>query len=332
MKKLYILGIALLTGLSINAQNILVINDNDNITQNTDTFLAALQGSDYSTYTYFNAIDSNQMPSSTYLQDFDVVIYYASTDGIGLNLWDNGQAGNTALKGFLTDGGRAWIIGTDLFYAGGYTNPETFLSTDFTYEYMGLTSYNVQSYGDDGNVGLPQVDLNSNVTANFPDSLIWTFSTVWWADGVTVRNEGTAIYNMGPSSYTLAGETAMTHYHDFATNVMGTYFDPALINTDQKRIDFINASLNYFIDFDLGINKNNTVENLIKVYPSPANSYITIESSFAKKQNYQILNIAGKEMLSGNLNTNINTISISALSSGIYFVKAGNTVKKIIIE
>ena len=332
MNKIYFFILLFLSSTSVKAQNIMFINDNDYITQNTDTFLLALQNSDYGTFTYFNAIDSSQMPSYADYEGFDLVIYYASTDGAALGLWDNGQAGNTALKSFLSDGGSAWIIGADILYDGGYVTPATIGNTDFAYEYMGLETYNVQSYGDDGGNGLPQVDFSNQTSTSFPDSLIWTFSTFWWADGVTPRPGATTIYKMGPSSYTLSGEVTMSHYYDFVTNVIGTYFDPALIDTPQNRINFINATLNYFTGFDLSANTLNEKDKYIKIYNNPGDKNLTVESLFNENKTFEIISIGGAMVHTGQIKPQINTLSLAQLSGGIYFLKVENSVEKFIVE
>lgn len=320
----------LLACFSTQAQNILLINDNDFFPPNTDTLVSTIQNSNYVNFTYYDAIDSAQMPAETYLANFDIVIYYASTDGGGLRIWSDGQDGNLAIKNYLASGGRAWIIGSEILFAGNYLTPTTFASTSFVYENMGIESYNVQSYGDDGNLGVDQVDFSNNSTIAFPDSLTWIFNTLWWVDGVTTRQNGTVLYEMGPASYSLAGEAAMVHYQDPVTNVMSTFFDPALIDTLQNRIDFVNASLYYLWPFDLSVSETKTKNATIKVYPTIAQNQLTIESKLDIATPYEIYSISGQLMKFGTLEVATSTIGVEDLSQGVYFIKVGQTTAKFI--
>lgn len=73
----------------------------------------------------------------------------------------------------------------------------------------------------------------------------------------------------------------------------------------------------------------------MELYPNPATDYITIESEL-QKYNYQVMDITGKQLLSGNVNTNKFNLDISAFSKGIYFISIYNgdqqTVHKMIIK
>ena len=76
MKKLILslLAIALFT--TAKSQHILVVNDNDNIIYNTDTFLHGMDHSIYHSYTYWSVPDSaGATPRASFLGNFDVVIW-----------------------------------------------------------------------------------------------------------------------------------------------------------------------------------------------------------------------------------------------------------------
>ena len=333
MKNIACFLIILFISFSSDAQSILLINDNDNITQNTDTFLVAMDNSNYSNYTYYDVASSGQMPASSFLSNFDIIIYYASTDGAGLGIWDNGQNGNNAIKGFLTDGGRAWFIGSDILYAGAYSAPINFSQTSFAYEYLGLESYDSQSYGDDGGLGVSNVFTTATAPTSFPSTLGWTLGTLWWVDGVTPRVGTTNLYEMGPSNYPLYQAVCMTHYNDFLTNAMSTFFDPALIlGTTTNRIDFINESLNYLWSFDLGVDHMEKSASLVTLYPTITSTQLNIESLFTNNESFEIYNSAGQQLQKGRLYPSINSISVAALNKGIYFIRVQNVVEKFIIQ
>lgn len=71
------------------------------------------------------------------------------------------------------------------------------------------------------------------------------------------------------------------------------------------------------------------------VYPNPAASYVTVTAStdalIGTKQSY-LLNVYGEKVGSWLLAAGNNVISLSNLLNGIYFLKIGNTTKKIVIQ
>jgi len=333
MKQYFLLLTLFLGTFNAISQDILLINDNDNITQNTDTFLLALQNSNYQNYTYYNLVDSTSMPSYDYLSGFDILIYYASTDGIGLGIWDNGVNGNAALQGFLIDGGRAWFIGSDILFAGGYMAPTTFNTSDFAYEYLGLESYNNQSYGNDGGLGVSEIFRHSSAPTTFPTSLEWVFSTAWWVDDITSRVGATDLYEMGPSGYALHEAVCMTHYTDAVTNAMTSFFDPALIlGTTTDRVDFINSSIDYLWSFDLGFSDEPESVSTIKIYPSQAENYINIETTLTTNLSFEVYSMLGSVVISGELNNSTTVINVQDLEAGMYFFRTGNEVQKFMVK
>ena len=66
-----------------------------------------------------------------------------------------------------------------------------------------------------------------------------------------------------------------------------------------------------------GLDVQSIEENLISIYPNPAQSQITINSNI-KMDSYLIFNALGKIVMNGDL-TNT-TINIESLKTGIYFI------------
>ncbi len=67
------------------------------------------------------------------------------------------------------------------------------------------------------------------------------------------------------------------------------------------------------------------------VYPNPANNILTIQSKYA--QNFNILDITGKVVMSVSNENLIHRIDVSDLSKGVYFIQsAKGNVEKLIIE
>lgn len=61
--------------------------------------------------------------------------------------------------------------------------------------------------------------------------------------------------------------------------------------------------------------------NLVKVYPNPANDFITLENESAFEA-ISIYNVLGQEVLSKVSNSNTETLNISSLDAGIYVIKS----------
>ena len=70
--------------------------------------------------------------------------------------------------------------------------------------------------------------------------------------------------------------------------------------------------------------------NDIDIYPNPAKNNITVKGKIS--ENIQILDITGKVIMHKEFKTNHNNLSfdISTIQSGVYFVKTGNIIKKLI--
>ncbi len=99
------------------------------------------------------------------------------------------------------------------------------------------------------------------------------------------------------------------------------------------------TQLAFFKGFPSGFaSSNDLVKPLkteVKIYPNPAKEILNIESSQDRK--YECINISGQIILSGIAKANqTNTLPISGLASGLYFLKFtsdnSTEIKKIIIE
>ena len=146
MKKLiFSLFICLLINAS-SAQKILFVNDNDDIVANSDTLINSLGRSKYKTFDHYNIADSaGIIPSAALMIKYDVVIWYSSTDGVGLRFWKDSSAINPNIKAFVDAGKSLWIIGQDVLYDAYGKAPLAFKPGDFTHDYMGILAYENQS-------------------------------------------------------------------------------------------------------------------------------------------------------------------------------------------
>lgn len=73
---------------------------------------------------------------------------------------------------------------------------------------------------------------------------------------------------------------------------------------------------------------NNKVFSEFSVYPNPVTDVVNIRITGDKKgEVFSIVNLAGKQVLTGKLEDEINSFDLSGLNSGLYFVQLG-TVKR----
>ena len=311
-----------------SAQNILFVNDNDNIVYNTDTIRSAMSNSMYSSYTYWSIPDSaGTGPSGAYMSTFDLVVWYCSTDGVGLKFWDGSTAANTDIIDYVTGGKPMWVIGQDLLYQE-YATPSTFSTGEFASDYMGLSSYDVQSHVDDGGLGCPEADRVSTASTLFPATLKWGAATspLWYADGCTPATGTLSIYQMGPASYTFNGRKCMFHSHTAGHNVMSTFFDPALIDSFNHRISFMQNGITYLLGTSTGV-KNIVKNNSFVLYPNPVTTAVTIAAKMDKATaaTVEFYNELGSrvkqqevQMAAGK---NVLSVPVEELNAGVFFVR-----------
>ena len=317
------------------AQHILVVNDNNNITYNTDTVVNDLRHSIYSGFTYWSIPDSaNVAPTAAYMANFDLVLWYCSTDGTGLSIWGTSTAGYTDLVTYAHTGKPLWIIGLDILYEK-YTEGSTFSAGEMPKDLMGLTSYDVQSYVDDTSTGCPEVARISTASTLFPDTIKWEFSTLWYVDGCTPDAGTLSLYQMAPASYSLNGRKCMFHNLHPGISVMSTFFDPALIDSFDNKVKFLQNGITYLLGGPEKVN-NIANANFVSLYPNPATSAVTLEIMAAKEgaASIALFNELGSKVSEQQVQlasgTNRITAPLAALSTGIYAVKVtdaqGNTI------
>ena len=80
----------------------------------------------------------------------------------------------------------------------------------------------------------------------------------------------------------------------------------------------------------LSINENNGEAENYKVFPNPFNQTLNIEIKFPKGNDFRIYNGIGELVISGKLNTQINTIDLSSLPPNVYLLKVESQSIKLI--
>ena len=79
------------------------------------------------------------------------------------------------------------------------------------------------------------------------------------------------------------------------------------------------------------LNEYSSTQENYRVYPNPVNSQLTVEMEIAEEKEFRIYSTIGELMLSGRLNSNINTIDLSSLPPNVYILNISNHSIKLII-
>jgi len=85
----------------------------------------------------------------------------------------------------------------------------------------------------------------------------------------------------------------------------------------------------YFNNIITSNNTLNLIDNLISIYPNPANEYITINHKFTDNHNYLLYDYKGQLILSFIGNQLIQNINTSQIPNGIYFLQITSNSKSI---
>lgn len=166
-----------------SADSILLVDD-DNRYNNEGIVKTAIEslGLNYRT---FDCGDNGGMATNipTYADDLSgkkLVIWFTGDEYKDLAFWNVSDTDNEELKTYLNDpGSQLFIIGKSWMYDRYGNAPDTLHAGDFVYDYLGISTYNVQSWTDDGNKGLPLLEKVDNTLG------VSTLETIGW------KNNGT---------------------------------------------------------------------------------------------------------------------------------------------
>lgn len=318
-------------GASSGGFEILLVNDNANGTDRymeIDTILANLGY----TYDIYSAVDEGVAPTADRLSYYQVVIWYTGNDGADLYLWDTSDTldfkFNADLKEYVDNGGEVWLQGLDFMYDILGQAPVEFESGQFIFDYLGIQSYAVQSKKGDDELGMPQMDVVADNGICEITPMSWVWETIWYADGFTITENATPIYNMGPSDYVysqyycgLKNEIGDSHIITFSV-------ETAKFDTDENAETMFNEVLEYFKSL-LSVNEHSHDQVVVSnIYPNPTSDNATIlyELKNTAEVAIRLTDITGKVVLSENMgiqNKGMQQYTISAsqlgLNNGVYF-------------
>jgi len=328
-----IILLAMLLPCKVEAQFALFVNDNGVFSANTDTVLSAIAAANIQC-DVFNARDSLRSPSAAEMQPYAIVIWYCSSDGVGNYLWNASDSDNNELIVYLENGGKLWLMGTDFMYDRYGSAPDVFVPGDFVYDYLGISDYVAQSYGDDGGLGVPQLDPVLSWSPMVQPTIKWVFSTAWWVDGCKPAGNAVPVYKMGPESYPLQGLSAAVYNHyDFqASEKEVTYFfDPAIIDTYQNRVDLFWWTFNTILMPPPGFNELPRMESALIVGQNPVDDKLqcNIPGSIAEsKFSVSISDFSGKLVYNKLIEENGPfEIDVSSFRTGVYLLSISDKLK-----
>jgi hypothetical protein len=170
------------------------------------------------------------------------------------------------------------------FYWSGGSDEQDDID-DWDFLYFGIFDANGDEIYYDS---ISNADMDVTITAADCDPM-------WYAEGFTI-----------PAQY--AGQTITVSFVAYTDDT-----NPTLFRVDEVSI---------LATTGVGITEN-VISNLV-VGPNPASDAITVKNLSTSEMDVVILNSEGKEMSKTLLSQGENEINISALSSGIYFIKEMN--------
>lgn len=308
----------------------------------TAQFSVAVIDADYNGYEFDNVITALDSSGYTYtlidtphyqisyddIKDYNMVLLYEGNDGVDTLLWDvsdTASQGAGAIKltagltQYVANGGILWVDGLDMLYDIYGQAPKTFNPGDFVYDVFGISQYMSQSYNDDGSLGVSYYLHEPSDNLLSVDTIRWSYSTLWHADGLAITDEATPLYTMGgDANYPLLGQvTALYRYNFIFTGFrLGRVVPQDDLN--QLILDMFNAAAagNFHADTTSSINDLNNAN--VKIFPNPASDYITVSSDY-DNFDVEISDVTGRIILSKHVDNN-SRIDISNIPAGIYNV------------
>lgn len=343
MKKVLLFVVAVLMSISyMNAQFTVAVVNADFNGYEFENVVTAL---DNSGYTYSLIDTPHYQISYEDIMDYDMVLWYQGNDGVDTLLWDvsdTASLGIDAIKfteglmEYAANGGIIWIDGLDMLYDIYGGAPETFAEGDFVYDVLGISEYLSQSYADDGSLGVSSLKHDTGDALMTVDEITWSYSTLWYVDGLSITDEATALYNMsGDAGYPLLDQVVALYRYNFIFSGMRIGKIDPQTDLDQVIADMFAAAEGGSFPQDPNFTTVKDINNTnVTIYPNPASDYIIVNSDY-NNFNVEISDITGRTIISQNVDNN-STINVSSLNAGVYNVTiiSNNTISshKIIIK
>jgi len=316
--------------------SVLFVNDNGIQPSNTTTLLNYLNLSGY-TYEVFDAVANSRSPYYSEMSNYDLVLWYISSDGVGRYFWNGTDTDNMVLADYLDNGGLLCVMGTDFLY-DRYSTPYNFSQGEFAHDYLGIGEYFAQSYADDGFLGVEQLELMAGNEILGLNPVRWVFPTLWYVDACLPATGAVPVYRMGPPAYVFSNYFAGIANRQNGLNTLSFFFDPVHIDTQEHAVALFTGIRSYFTTVGVEIRQQVSPKETITVFPNPAADKILISLPAVKPETgyFSISDIFGRIVkISEPDHRSINQveIDISEFPKGFYVIrtkdgKTGTFVKK----
>ncbi len=171
---------------NLNPSDSILLVDDDNVYNNEKIITDALDKIN-APYTTFDCGDLDGMPERvppvSLLEKYTLVIWFTGDDYSGnLAFWAINDTINTDLKSFMEmQGKKLWVIGRDWIYDRYGAAPDTFHTGDFMYDFLGIASYDCQSWANDGKTGVAELDLvkDNGLEISSIEQISWGRAGIW---------------------------------------------------------------------------------------------------------------------------------------------------------
>ncbi|MEA3444091.1 MAG: Ig-like domain-containing protein, partial [Bacteroidota bacterium] len=235
---------------SMAQMSILLVDDNGYDPSRVVKIQTALTNNSVS-YTNYGTVAQGGSPTYAYMSGFDLVIWYTGNDGAGLSFWNGNDSDNQHIKDYIDNGGMFWLQGLDFLYDRYGGAPDSFSTGDFVYDYLGIEVYQAQSHVDDGvySDGVPQLDVVSGNPIFTYTPMLWSYSTLYYADALVPSPSADSIYRMGPTGYDFDTCYNSIYIEKGTGKVLSIAAETARINTQTNTDTYIGQGLTYFAQF-----------------------------------------------------------------------------------
>lgn len=215
-----------------------------------------------------------------------------------------------------------------LFAGGGYL-------TDLQYDFF-LGLYNSSGSTAQGKASFNFATLNKDIIygsgVDSTGKIVLVGSSV---ASVSSSNFGLARVNSDytvDTSFGTSGKVTTT----FGTNTTNEAFDTAIQSDDKIiAVGYTGNDIAIARYHATTLSASDFESNSITMYPNPVKNEVTIDLSnkldFLGKE-FQIFDINSRIIFEGKINEILNTIDVSSLQKGMYFIKIDKTLKKFIKE
>ncbi|HPE56777.1 MAG TPA: T9SS type A sorting domain-containing protein [Bacteroidales bacterium] len=150
-----------------------------------------------------------------------------------------------------------------------------------------------------------------------------------------ILNGGTSITHTALGSTPIA-DTGTVFFFSWiapATNVGDVTFYTA-VNTANGNGNNTGDQIHFsqFKPGTLGVGIAQNEETQFNMYPNPSDGMISISNTFKSSTTAQVMNIKGQVVKEVILSDQVNSVDLSELKQGIYFVRIGNNTQKLVIN